>query len=612
MVLEGPKGWRLDTLANLSHQVKRGAAPSYATEPTGINAISQKCVRDGVIDLSVSRPHDPTKSVPEKALLQPGDVCVNSTGTGTLGRVALWEHQGGHYFADTHVTIVRPDKSKIEPFFLAAFLGSPPTTETIYRECVTGSTNQIELSAAAFSQLAVPVPPLDEQRQIADVLRSVDEAIGANQEQRRQSQSLRIALLNQYFHMGDWSDGAPLPAGWNLLLLDQLAVRGSGHTPNKKVAEYWDGNIKWVSLQDTKRLDKIFISETAQTISDQGLANSSAVLHPDGIVVVSRDATVGKSAITVGPMAVSQHFIAYRCGPSLDRLYLYYWLQRMKPVFERIGAGSTIKTIGLPFFKALRIALPPLEHQKEMASALLDLDLSITACEKSLRSLATLKFALMSDLLSGRVRTYAPVAAAAKSVPRAFKRAVFAAEIVHQLHNDGRFGSVKHEKIVHLCELHLGLQDVLDRHAYKEAAGPYDPKARRSVERIFQQQKWFSVTKIDGKRVTYVPSEKVGGHVVYFDRYFGDQKVAIQSIIDLLRPLNTEQCEIVATLYAVWNDFLIDKRQPTDQQIIASVLQWHPKKQEIPEERWRAALPWMREKGLVPKGIGEKTRTARG
>ena len=94
----------------------------------------------------------------EAAFLRAGDICVNSTGTGTLGRVALWRGRDGRYFADTHVTVVRPDPRKAVPAFLAAFLGMPSTCDTIYRECVTGSTNQIELSKAALGSLFVPFP----------------------------------------------------------------------------------------------------------------------------------------------------------------------------------------------------------------------------------------------------------------------------------------------------------------------------------------------------------------------------------------------------------------------------------------------------------------------
>jgi hypothetical protein len=196
-------------------------------------------------------------------------------------------------------------------------------------------------------------------------------------------------------------------------------------------------------------------------------------------------------------------------------------------------------------------------------------------------------------------------------VQPAFKRAVLAAEVVHQLHKDAKFGSVKHEKIVHLCEYHADLHDDIDRHAYKKAAGPYDPKARRSVEANFKSHKWFDVKKAQGGRTEYIPMEKCGGHKEYFDRYFVAQRDTIQGIIDLLRPLDSQRCEIIATLYAVWNDYLLDGASPTDSQIVNSARNnWHANKQAIPEDRWAKALIWMRGKHLVPQGTGEKTRVA--
>jgi type I restriction enzyme, S subunit len=115
-----------------------------------------------------------------------------------------------------------------------------------------------------------------------------------------------------------------LPTGWQVDLLDNVGKRGSGHTPDQEYPEYWNGGIRWVSLADSNKLDKIYISETTKQISELGIRNSSAVLHPPGTVVLSRDAGVGKSAILATDMAVSQHFIAWVCGPKLHNLYLYY------------------------------------------------------------------------------------------------------------------------------------------------------------------------------------------------------------------------------------------------------------------------------------------------
>ncbi len=197
-----------------------------------------------------------------------------------------------------------------------------------------------------------------------------------------------------------------IPQGWRIDLLENLADRGSGHTPDKNESGYWNGGIKWVSLADSWRLDNLFISETDKEISILGLQNSSAVLHPPDTVILSRDAGVGKSAILKSEMAVSQHFIAWRCQPKnkLNYLFFYYWLQLRKEEFERVAVGSTIKTIGLPYFKKLKIVYPPLAEQKKIAEIINCWDSAIALTEKLITAKRRLKQGLMQKLLTGKVR----------------------------------------------------------------------------------------------------------------------------------------------------------------------------------------------------------------
>lgn len=197
-----------------------------------------------------------------------------------------------------------------------------------------------------------------------------------------------------------------IPQGWRIDLLENLADRGSGHTPDKNESGYWNGGIKWVSLADSWRLDNLFISETDKEISILGLQNSSAVLHPPDTVILSRDAGVGKSAILKSEMAVSQHFIAWRCQPKnkLNYLFFYYWLQLRKEEFERVAVGSTIKTIGLPYFKKLKIVYPPLAEQKKIAEIINCWDNAIAITEKLITTKRRLKQGLMQKLLTGKVR----------------------------------------------------------------------------------------------------------------------------------------------------------------------------------------------------------------
>jgi type I restriction enzyme, S subunit len=195
-----------------------------------------------------------------------------------------------------------------------------------------------------------------------------------------------------------------VPEDWEVVLLDSVAKRGSGHTPDKAHPEYWGGKIKWVSLQDSDRLDRLYISDTAAKITPEGITHSSAKMHPDGTVILSRDAGVGKSAIMKDDMAVSQHFMTWSCRSPLDNHFLYYWLQSNKSEFERIAMGSTIKTIGLSYFRQLVVPLPPKAEQEAIAEALSNTDALIESLEQLFAKKRRIKQGAMQELLTGRRR----------------------------------------------------------------------------------------------------------------------------------------------------------------------------------------------------------------
>jgi type I restriction enzyme, S subunit len=157
-----------------------------------------------------------------------------------------------------------------------------------------------------------------------------------------------------------------VPEGWEVNRIKHLAQIESGHTPSRSVEEYWvNCTIPWVSLNDSSFLrENDYISDTAFRISELGMANSSAHLLPCPAVVFSRDATVGLCAITTQPMAVSQHFIAYLCGPKLLPEYLLFSLKAMSQHLERLSLGATIATIGMDDVRSLVSAAPPVSEQK--------------------------------------------------------------------------------------------------------------------------------------------------------------------------------------------------------------------------------------------------------
>ena len=183
----------------------------------------------------------------------------------------------------------------------------------------------------------------------------------------------------------------------------------SGHTPSRSVDEYWiDCNIPWVSLNDSGYLrEHDYISDTVYQINELGLANSSARLLPAGAVVFSRDATVGLCAITTRPMAVSQHFVAYLCGPKLVPKYLLLTLKAMNQHLERLSLGATIQTIGMTDVRSLACAIPPVVEQ-EMIVAFLDretgrIDAMVGRIEEAIDRLQEYRTALITAAVTGKI-----------------------------------------------------------------------------------------------------------------------------------------------------------------------------------------------------------------
>jgi hypothetical protein len=195
---------------------------------------------------------------------------------------------------------------------------------------------------------------------------------------------------------------------------------------------------------------------------------------------------------------------------------------------------------------------------------------------------------------------------------RHIARAVLSAEIVSRLWKERTFGRVKHQKVLHLCE-YVGQLTEIKGDYRRRAAGPLDNKLIYSVEAELKKQNWFETYELkspSGRCVGhgYRPLANAGGHCVYFDRWWTQQTETIVNLIELMRPWNTQRCEILSTVYAAWNDLIIWAKPVTDESILTEILEnWHEGKRSIPEHRWRSEIDWIRRQNLVPTGFGQAT-----
>jgi type I restriction enzyme, S subunit len=153
-----PRGWEKKLISDLTVYLKRGIAPNYDEDAEGL-VINQKCVRNGRLDLTLAR-HQSREFKPDRQVQQ-GDVLVNSTGEGTLGRVAQILVPIPNCTIDTHVTIVRPEPRAGIHYFGLAVSEWEPRFSAMGR----GATNQTELSPGQIgaAEILLPSTPLRQQ-----------------------------------------------------------------------------------------------------------------------------------------------------------------------------------------------------------------------------------------------------------------------------------------------------------------------------------------------------------------------------------------------------------------------------------------------------------------
>jgi type I restriction enzyme S subunit len=146
-----PKGWSAASIRHATAFLSRGIAPAYHEDGPSI-VINQKCVRDSRLHLGPARRQ--SRSIPNDRRVRPGDVLINSTGVGTLGRVAQVLEDQGACTVDTHVTIARPASDVDSDYFGVSLLGLQKTFE---RKAV-GATGQTELNRSAIAETPFLMP----------------------------------------------------------------------------------------------------------------------------------------------------------------------------------------------------------------------------------------------------------------------------------------------------------------------------------------------------------------------------------------------------------------------------------------------------------------------
>lgn len=183
-----PENWEDTTLENITTLITRGIAPKYSND-SDQTVINQKCIRNHTIDLSLARSHTP-KAINEK-WLQFGDLLINSTGDGTLGRVAQVWFAPKALTVDSHVTIVRPAREELIFYIGLWGILHEKEIESLH----TGSTGQTELPRDRVKMLKLLLPDNISLSRFNSIIAPMTSTIISNQEENQKLANLRDTLL---------------------------------------------------------------------------------------------------------------------------------------------------------------------------------------------------------------------------------------------------------------------------------------------------------------------------------------------------------------------------------------------------------------------------------
>lgn len=414
--LSTPGEWTAKRLGDIKQLITRGRQPTYADE--GVPVINQECIYwdDWHFENLRYLDEDVAAEWKKKYFPQQGDVILNSTGKGTLGRAQVYPDNDRRAI-DSHITLIRAN-GELNSFFYRYFLESHLGQALLYSMCVNGSTGQIELSKTQLDLLPVPLPPLEEQRKIASVLHTLDRAIQKTEAVIDQATRLKSGVVQQVFRNGTASHDSykeaksgTYPEKWNLIRFEKL-IEDTRYGTNNKSNSHGDGHptLRIPNVVD-KRLTLDDLKHTP--LSDDEF--NRLRLEEDDILIIRTNGNpdyVGQ-CITFPGMDEDYAYASYliRIRVDTDRVLPAYIREFLNSTRGRSEMSGWIRSsagnynLSVSSMEKFQIPLPPIEEQAEVVEKIESVEQVVEENRQSLGQLKSLKRGLMQDLLTGEART---------------------------------------------------------------------------------------------------------------------------------------------------------------------------------------------------------------
>lgn len=276
----------------------------------------------------------------------------------------------------------------------------------------SASTTMPAINFSTLNTVVIPLPPLEEQKKIADILSTVDKKIAFVEENINATEELKKGLMQKLLTEGightEFKDSelGRIPESWEVKSIGSLTSLTAGGTPSTQIKDYWNPKeIPWLSSGE---VNKKIIYFTDNMISKQGLNNSAAKFIPKYSVLIAlagQGKTRGTVAISEIELTTNQSVASILPSEKLDMYFIYYNLDSRYEEIRSMSTGVGGRGgLNLAILKSIKIALPPQKEQKQIAEILSTVDNKLENLKEKKQSFEELKKGLMQKLLTGKVR----------------------------------------------------------------------------------------------------------------------------------------------------------------------------------------------------------------
>ncbi|WP_336993950.1 restriction endonuclease subunit S [Lelliottia amnigena] len=401
-----PDGWKkapLKTVAEVRSGVAKGK--SGLRDPISVPYLRVANVQDGHINLDEVKEIEIESHQLERYALKFGDVLMNEGGDfNKLGRGDVWLAQITPCLHQNHVFAVRPMPEKVDSFFLAA-LAASSYGKKYFLSCAKRSTNLASINSSQLKEFPVLIPPLPEQKRIAQILSIWDKAITITEQLLTNSQQQKKAMMQQL--LTGKKRFLNFSTEWKEVTLGTIFCRVM-----KKNCGYSTNVVTISGQQGLIRQDEFFKKTIASDILD------------DYFLIKKGQFAYNKSYSIGYPMGAIKRLNRYEHG-VVTTLYICFELSDLdnadSDFFEHYfesgmlnrglmkiahegGRAHGLLNVKPSDFFSLSVFLPPIDEQKKIAGALTTADCEITTLQQKLNHLKQEKKALMQQLLTGKRR----------------------------------------------------------------------------------------------------------------------------------------------------------------------------------------------------------------